>query len=225
MKKVSILFVFLLFLPHLTYCETDSAKPGSATNSTEEGVIFKIPFRKVLEGDWSWLREVPDDWRVIDKALEIKMEPIPEGGVRNILFRKPPKEADGPFVVTVEVKAMQPFRNQYQQAGLYWMQDDKFQFKFVLENIDGQICVFPGNKPLKTEHVVLRLRIDGTQVVAEYQPEATGEFFKAFEAQLPERNDATDRIAIQCWHGPADAEVWTRFQKFSITKPGQLESE
>ena len=214
MKKASFTLLFLFVLPLFAYCATDPA-----TDSTAEGVIFKAPFRKALQDGWSWLREVPDQWRISDEGLEIKMEPLPGDGARNILFRKPPKEADGEFVVTVEIKALQPFTNPFQQAGLYWMQNDNLKFKFVMENIDGQLCVFPGNKPLEKEHVVLRLRFEDSQIVAEYQPDGTGDFLKAFEAPLPERNDETDRISLQCWHGPADAEAWIRFQKFSITKP------
>ena len=213
MKKFSFLFVFLFVLPLFAYSATDCAEDDCAG----EGVIFKDPFRKQLKDGWAWIREVPNDWRITDEALEIKMEPMRQDGVRNILFRKPPKKEEGPFVVTVEVKAVQPYTNQYQQAGLYWMQDDKLRFKFVLELIDGELFVFPGKKPLETAHVVLRWRVDGTQIISEYQPDATGEFLKAFEVDLPEeRNDEADRIALQCWHGPADAESWTRFQKFTI---------
>ena len=204
-RKASLAFAFLLAFPLFAY--------------TAGEVIFEEPFDKELRDGWSWLREVPDDWRITDEALEIKMEPLQQEGARNILFRRPPKKADGAFVVTVELKALQPYSNQYQQAGLYWMQDGKLGFKFVLEIIDGELCVFPGKKPLETEHVVIRLRIDGPQVVAEYQPNAAGEFHKAFEATLPERNDETDQISLQCWHGPAETESWMRFQKFSITKP------
>ncbi|MCL2623497.1 MAG: hypothetical protein FWD31_07515 [Planctomycetaceae bacterium] len=221
MKKASLTFVFLFVFPLLTCGAADE----TVCDCAEEGVIFKDPFRKELQDGWTWLREVPEDWRITDEALEIKMEPLPGDGARNILFRKPPKEADGAFVATVEIKAVQPYTQQYQQAGLYWMQDDKLRFKFVMENIDDQFCVFPGNKPLEKLHVVLRLRIDGTQIVAEYQPEAKGEFLKAFESQLPDRNDETDRIALQCWHGPENAESWIRFQRFTITKPEKPESE
>ena len=216
MKKISLLFVCFFVFPLFAYSATDCTDNDCA----EEGVIFKDPFRKELRDGWAWVREVPKDWRITDEALEIKMEPMRQDGVRNILFRKLPKKEEGPFVVTVEVKAVQPYTNQYQQAGLYWMQDDKLRFKFVLELIDGKLCVFPGNKLLETAHVVLRWRVDGTRIVAEYQPGATGEFLKAFEANLPEeRNDETDRIALQCWHGPADTESWTRFQKFTISEP------
>ena len=210
MKKVFISFVLpLLFL----------IAPLCASSATDDGAVFEAPFRKAVLDGWSWIREVPDHWRILDKGMEIKMEPIPEEGVRNILFRKVPKKADGPFVVTVEVKALQPYTNQYQQTGLYWMQGDELKFKFVLERIDGDLYVFPGKKPVKTEHVVLRLRIDGTKIVAEYQEEATGEFQNAVETQLPDRNDETDRISLQCWHGPPGTESWVRFQRFSIDKP------
>jgi len=210
MKKVSFPVAFLLIFSLFAH----------AIAVADDGIFFEDPLQKKLKDGWTWLREVPDHWRITDNALEIKMEPRSGDNVRNILFRKPPKKDAGSFDVTVDVKALRPYTNQYQQAGLFWMQEDKTKLKFVMELIDGQLYVFPGKKPLQTEHVVLRLRIDGTKVVGEYQPDAKGEFFQAFEGQLPERNDATDQIALQCWHGPADAETWIRFQNFSIKKPG-----
>jgi hypothetical protein len=138
--------------------------------------------------------------------------------VRNILFRKPPKIAEGNFVITVELKSLQPYSTQYQQAGIYWMQGERYRLKFVMERIDGRLVVHPGNQPLETEHVVLRLRIEGNTAIAEFQPGATGEFREAFRRDLPERSDATDRIGLQCWHGPADKETWIRFMNFSITR-------
>jgi len=183
-------------------------------------VIFEEPFAKELRPGWSWIREVPDGWRIKDGGLEIKMENLSmaKEGWRNLLYRKAPKQEEGPFTVSVEVKALQPYTNQYQQAGLYWMQNGQLRFKFVLEIIDGTVLVHPSNKPLEAEHVVLRLRIDGRRVIAEYQPNAVGEFLPAFEAQLPERNDDTDQISLQCWHGPENTEAWIRFKQFVIEK-------
>ena len=207
MKKVLPAFVFLLLF-HVFVCSAETK-------------IFEDPFREKLQDGWTWLREVPEDWRVTKEGLEIKMIPTPDTDrdVRNILFRKPPKITDGNFTITVELKASQPYGTQYQQAGIYWMQGDRYRVKFVMEMIDDKLCVFPGNKPLETEHVVLRLLVEGNTAVAEFQPNATGEFQEAFRRELPERDDNTDRIGLQCWHGPADKETWIRFSNFSITKP------
>ena len=174
-----------------------------------------------LQAEWTWLHEVPANWRITEEGLEVKMIPTPNTGtdVRNILFRPMPKIAEGDFTVSVEVKASQPYCTQYQQTGLYWMQGDRTAFKFVMERIDGRLCVFPGDKPLETEHTVLRFRVVGNEVIAEHQPNATGEFIEAFRRALPPRNDETDRIGLQCWHGPADKETWIQFRKFEITKP------
>ena len=216
MKKVFLLFAFLLAFPFFVH-------------SAEEA-FFEDPLRGELKDGWTWLREVPDNWRITDEGLDIRMEPLPEGGWRNILRRDVPKVADGPFDITVEVRGLQPYTNQWQQAGLFWMQGDNYRVKFILEIIDGILCVFPnsGGGPaataLETEHVVLRFRIDGRQLIAEYQPNATGEFLRAFERELPPRNDELDGISLQCWHGPAGSESWSRFTNFSITKPGQLPS-
>ena len=198
--------LFLLILPFVVHAQ--------------ERTLFEEPFDEKLKEGWTWLREVPSDWRIREKALEIKMEPMPEGNrVRNILYRKPPVSAEGPFTISVEVNVLQPYSNQFQQAGLYWMQGTDLRYKFVMERIDGELFVFPGKVPIEAEHVVLRWRIDDTKIISEFQPKGTGEFRKAHEHTLPNRNDAIDRIALQCWHGPANAESWTQFKNFKITRP------
>ena len=209
-KKVLPAFTFLLLLPTLAYAA--------------ETKVFKDTFAEwvgKLQNEWTWLHEVPENWRITKEGLEVRMIPTPNTGtdIRNILFRKAPRIAEGNFAITLEVKSLQPYCSQFQQAGIYWMQGDRYRIKFVMERIDGRLCVWPGGMPLETEHVVLRLRIEGNQAIAEFQPNAVGEFREAFRRDLPPRNDETDRIGLQCWHGPADKETWIRFMRFEITKP------
>jgi hypothetical protein len=228
-KKVFFAVVLLLSPVLLKLCGCSRQHPVSTIEEqaysndpafigAADTAIFEEPFREKLRDGWAWIREVPNDWRINNDALEIKMEPLPPDGARNILFRTPPPKNEGAFIVTVEVDTTQPFSNQFQQAGLYWMQGDKLIMKFVMERIDGELCVFPSKLPLETEHVVLRWRVDGSRVIAEFQPKAEGEFRTAFEAELPERDDETDKISLQCWHGPAESDVWARFLRFSISK-------
>ena len=51
--------------------------------------------------------------------------------------------------------------------------------------IDGKVYVFPGKKPMDAKTVQLRLVVDGDKVVAQYRPDAQGEFLTAFEGPLP----------------------------------------
>lgn len=202
MKYVSSLF--LLFAAAVAPCVF-------AADALEEN------FRNGLADGWSWIREVPDQHRFAEGGgLEIKMEPNPEGGIRNILVRKAPEIAMGRFIVELEVDSDTPFSNQFQQVGLYWLQGDDLKFKFVKEFIDGELFVFPGKQPLATQRVTLRLEIDGRQLTAYYKPAGDAEFVKSCEAMLPQRSDETDRIAIQCWHGPADSVCWTKLVAFRI---------
>jgi len=209
MKKVLPAFALLLLLPAFVYAT--------------ETKVFSPTFGEwvgKLQNEWTWLHEVPENWRITKEGLEIRMVPThgPDRFVQNILFRPAPRIAEGDFAITLEVKSLQPYCTQFQQAGIYWMRGDRYRVKFVLEIIDGQVLVWPGGMPLETEHVVLRLRIEGNQAIAEFQPNATGEFREAFRRALPEpRNDETDRIGLQSWHGPADKETWVRFMRFEIT--------
>jgi len=209
-KRVLPALTVLLLLPTFVYAT--------------ETRVFKDTFAEwvgKLQNEWTWLHEVPENWRITKEGLEVRMIPTPNTStdVRNILFRQAPRIAEGDFTITLELKSLQPYCSQFQQAGIYWMQGGRTAFKFVMERVDGRLCVVPSYLPLETEHTVLRLRIVGNQAIAEFQPNATGEFREAFRRDLPPRNDETDRVGLQCWHGPADQdkETWIRFMRFEIT--------
>ena len=190
----------------------------SPLRAEEDSIVFDEKFKEKLQDGWYWIREVPDQHVFRNDAMEIKMEPNPSEGIRNILVRKVPKKEDGPFVIQLEVDSEMPFADQYQQVGLYWLNGDELRFKFVKEFIDGELYVFPGKKPLKTQRVTLRLLVDGNNVIGFCKPHGTEKFEKVYEAALPDRNEE-DRISIQCWQGPQDGKFWTRLIRFQILRP------
>lgn len=177
---------------------------------------FNEEFAGKLQDGWSWIREVPENYRFTKDALEIKMEPNPGEGIRNILVRKAPKESEGSFTVQLDVDCDKAFSNQYQQVGIYWLNGENLKFKFVKEFIDGKLYVFPGKKPLQTQRVTLRLHVDGKKITCSFKPHGATEFEKVHEETLPERDDENDRISIQCWHGPVEEPCWTRLNRFQI---------
>ena len=125
-----------------------------------------------------------------------------------------PDRSTGVWAIEVTITSKSEPTQQYEQTGIYWMQNDKLVFKFVKERIDGKLYVFPGKKPMEAQTVQLRLIVDGEKVTAQYRPDAKGEFLTAFEGKLPKPGN--DQVGVQCWHGPTDAEHWIRFDDFRV---------
>ena len=180
---------------------------------------FEEPFDKELKPGWSWLRETPGKWKIVDSGLEILMEPEHGNAAKNVLWRKAPDRSAGVWAIEVTITSKSEPTNQYEQTGIYWMQDDKLVFKFVKERIDGKLYVFPGKKPMDAKTVQLRLIVEGEKVTAQYRPDAKGDFITAFEGKLPKQGN--DQVGVQCWHGPTDAEHWIRFDDFRVLKKSE----
>ena len=187
---------------------------GTAAQAAEFSPVFEESFDKELKPDWSWLRESAGKWKIVDGGLEILMEPEHGNAAKNVLWRKAPDRSTGVWAIEVTITSKSEPTQQYEQTGIYWMQNDKLVFKFVKERIDGKLYVFPGKKPMEAQTVQLRLIVDGEKVTAQYRPDAKGEFLTAFEGKLPKPGN--DQVGVQCWHGPTDAEHWIRFDDFRV---------
>ena len=144
----------------------------SLVQAAEFTPIFEESFDKELMPGWSWLRESPGKWKLVDGGLEILMEPEHGNAAKNVLWRKAPDRSAGVWAIEVTITSKSQPTNQYEQTGIYWLQNDKLVFKFVKERIDGKVYVFPGKKPLNAKTVQLRLIVEGDKVTAQYRPNA-----------------------------------------------------
>ena len=82
------------------------------------------------------------------------------------------------------------------------------------ELVDGRLLIIPGRKPMTSRSVQLRLTVTADKYVAQYRPNAKGEFKTASTGKLPAPRN--DQVSIQCYNGPASAEHWIRFDDFRI---------
>ncbi len=177
-------------------------------------VVFADPLTgKPTEG-WSWLREHPGYWRPTERGLEIRVEPGLAATVKNALVRPAPDRSKAKYAIEVTVEFTAPPTKQYEQGGITWYQGDKPVFKLVHEHIDGKDYVIPGKKPADDRLVRLRLVVSAGEYVAQYRLGTTGEFSTAATGKLPAGED--EKVSIQCYQGPADAEHWVRFSDFKI---------
>jgi hypothetical protein len=183
----------------------------------EKETIFEDKFEGRLKEGWVWKRENPKGYRFVRSKLEVLMEPFADQEARNVLSRLSPNRKSGTYQIELQFDAEMPFENQFQQVGIFWMQDEKVVFKFVREMIDGNVYIFPGKIPIEGESTFLRLTVSGDNVVAEFKTKEDGEYKPAFEGKLPTYAEG-ESVGIQCWHGPAKKEHWVKLRRFLIFK-------
>jgi hypothetical protein len=184
--------------------------------AAEPEVVFEDALKGKLGSGWEWLRENPKAWRHSDNGLEIRVEPGLAATVKNALLRPAPDRARGKYAIDLTVEFTSAPTQQYEQAGLTWYQGDKPAFKLVHEFIDGKTYVIPGKKPTETRLMQLRLVVTKDEYVAQFRPDAKGEFQTAGSGKLAPGTD--DKVSIQCYNGPADKDHWMRFSDFKVLK-------
>jgi hypothetical protein len=187
---------------------------ATTVRADEPKLIFEDKFDAKPDADWRWLRENPQRWRINDGALEIRAEPGLADTVKNALLRKAPDRASGTYAIEVTVTNTTPATQQYEQVGITWYVAGKPVFKLVHERIDGAMYIIPGKKPSSAKTMQLRLIVSKDRFVAQYRPDGKGEFQTAATGPLPPPNG--DEVSLQCYHGPADADHWMRFDDFRI---------
>ena len=190
--------------------------PIIKSKSDQQAVLFEDRFDGKLDEGWSWLRENSSAWRLRRGALEIQVEPGAAHNVKNALVRKAPDRSGGKFAIDVTVTNATKPTQQYEQAGITWYNDGKPVFKLVKELVDGKLIIIPGRKPMTSKTVQLRLIVTGGDFIAQFRPNAEGEFQTATTGKLPAPNN--DQVSIQCYNGPANAEHWIRFDDFRISR-------
>lgn len=181
-----------------------------------ESVLVEERFGREPGAPWSWLREVPEDWRVRDEALEICVRPGDAQTVRNALLRPAPDRSEGPYAVEVTLTHLEVPTGQFEQAGITWYTDGQPVFKLVKERVDGQLMIIPGRLPMTNATVQLRIVVSGNTWKAQFRPGGQGEFLTAGSGELPAPKD--DRISLQGYHGPESTRHRVRFEHFRILK-------
>lgn len=194
--------------------------PASAT---EPQLVFADSLKGKLGEGWTWLREDSNAWRNTPQGLEIRVQPGDKDTVKNALMRAAPDRARGKYALEVTVEYLSRPTVRFEQGGLTWYRDNKPVGKLVHEFIDGKayaVANLPPNKLGKelAENPLIRLRFIVTKdrYYTQFCPGAAGEFHQLADGNLPAGAD--EKISIQCYNGPANAEHWMRFSDFKILK-------
>jgi hypothetical protein len=209
---------------------------AAAPGSKEAHVLFEDAFDKdALKDGWRWHRENPETWRLRDGGLEIRVEPGRGETVKNVLWRDASDLGKGAYAFEVTVTNHTAPTTQWEQAGLILYRAGVPVAKVGKELVDGKLCIIPGEVPMDAATVRLRLVVKRDDYVAQYQPDARGEFKTAAAGRIVGgRNipaagklptaaaNSGDQVSLQCFEGPPDAEHWIRFDDFRVTQEERL---
>jgi len=195
-------------------------------------ILFQDDFTGKLGEGWSWVREHPAGWRVLERGLEVRIEPGnmwgPANNASNVLVRPAPSTDGGPLEVSINVDN-QP-TEQYEQVDLVWYYDDSHMVKIGHELVDGKLSIVMGREendrtrtiaiiPLAAAAVQLRMIVRENRVRGQFRAVGSAAWHDAGECDLPAHGPA--KISLQCYQGPAGVEHWARLTEFRIRRLSQ----
>jgi len=196
---------------------------GVRVAGSEPQLPFADPLKGKLGAGWTWLREDTEAWRNSPQGLEIRVLPGNKDTVKNALMRPAPDRSRGKYAIEVTAEYLASPTKNFEQGGLTWYQGNKPVGKLVHEFIEGKpyaITNWPPNelgKKLAEDPLIrLRLIVMKDSYSTQFRSGATGEFRDLSSGKLPPGAD--EKISIQCYNAPPDAEHWMRFSDFKILK-------
>ena len=192
-----------------------------------ETVLFRDMFQGKLADGWTWRREVPGQWRIGDRGLEVHVLPGnmwgPANDAKNLLMRRPP---ENPQRTSLEVTASvwnHP-THQYEQVDLTWYFDDSNMVKVGEELVDGKLSIVMGREekdrtrtisitPLDSEAVQLRYIVKANQIRGFFKtPKA--DWREVGHCDIPAKGEP--HICLQFYQGEEGNDHWARVSEVSV---------
>jgi hypothetical protein len=193
-----------------------------------EKVLFEENFTDAPDKGWSWLREIPNHWKIDKERNELLISPVwSEGNMKNIPLRAVPDVHESPLAIEVHIEHVPT--GDYEYAGLIWYYDDK---NFVVirkgpHGDDGKLLSLvwrkadegdgPASAPKKVifnePGVDLRMVIAGGKAQGWYRATSTDQWQSLGEVDLPGSGPA--QVGFRTGNGESK-QSWARFSKFRI---------
>jgi len=217
-------FALLVMLASGPWTAQSAEPPG-------EKVLFEENFTDAPGNGWSWLREIPDHWRIDKDRKELLIRPVwAVNGLKNTLLRALPDGNKGPLAIEVHIDHAP--QADYELSGLIcYFDDDNFLHisrELMGNNRDGKVRLFMGvlkagqrmPRPMPKDvdyndsGVDLRLVISQKTATGWYRTSSTEEWQLIDELEMP--SAATAKIGFRTGNGEEDKPSWVRFSKFRI---------
>ncbi|MEI7729793.1 MAG: DUF1080 domain-containing protein [Verrucomicrobiota bacterium] len=205
--------------------------PIAKLTKTSQG-LFHDDFKHRLADGWSWLREDQQAWRVMERGLEVRVQPGNMWGkandARNVLVRPLPKASAAPLEISVVFSNAPTAR--WEQADLVWFYDKGNMIKLGQELVADRLTVVMGREendrprtiaivPLDDYTVALRLQVVSNLVRGQFRTRYWPQWRDVGECDLPVKGlpqETEPKASLQFYNGPTNAEHWIKANDFAV---------
>ena len=210
----------------------------SAQSAYGQGVLFEDAFDTALSDQWHVSGLDPDDYRVHDGGLEVRVKPVAKGESRPMLFVNLPFTTNDTVIASVDVTVVGEGLRRGEMAGLSLTHNGGPEFTVRKTNIDGFSVFAPGEDefigqpgeegdpsqytvkywPANASFGPLKVIVRGDYAYFQVGPSSTGEYRTFFHSAIQEANDGLG-FGLTVDGGDDDGERWVRFDNFRVTGP------
>jgi beta-xylosidase len=211
-----------LLFPVILGCVAWTAR---AADLPGEKVLFEENFADASGKDWTWLREIPNHWKIDKERKELLISPVwSEGNMKNIPLWTVPDVKTGSLAIEVHIEH-EP-TGDYEYAGLIWYIDDKnyVAIRNGPHGEDGKVmwvmrCKVgkvesPSKVTYNAQSVDLRMVITGAKAEGLYRPSSADEWHSMGEVEMPNGDPA--KVGFRTGNGDGPKPSWAHFSKFRI---------
>lgn len=193
-----------------------------------EKVLFEENFTDPPGKDWSWLRELPQHWKIDKDRHELLISPVwAEGNLKNIPLWTIPDLKDGSLAIEVHLDHVPTGEYEYAGLILYFDDNNYVAIRKGPHGDDGRILTLlqrkagvqdrpPSSKDLIFNEPVVDLRmvIAGGKAQGWYRASSTDQWQSLGEVDLPGTGPA--KVGFRTGNGDGPKPSWARFSKFRI---------
>lgn len=202
-----------------------------------QDVLFEDAFDDELSDQWQPVGLDPDDYRIVDGGLEVRVKPVADGEPSPMLKVNLPFTTDGTVVASVDVTIVGDALGRGEQAGLCLTGPNGPLFTVRKTNIDGYHVFAPGEPefigqpgeegdpsnytvkywPANESFGPLRVTVRGDYAYFQVGPSADGEYRTFFHTAIREGDEGMG-FGLCVRGGTGDGERWVRFDNFRVER-------
>ena len=209
----------------------------AAGQPERDRVVFQDDFKTGLSPKWKAVGLKPEDFRVRDGGVEMRVRPGKLGADTPMLKVTLPLAATDSFIGSVKVTPLTEFTADGETAGLFFLDDTGWEVAAKKERGGGKTGFAPGKyrfagrpgeegdpakytvayDPAAREAGPLRIIVSQGYAFFQVGPSAGGEYKNYFHSAI--RREAGDRgFGLAAAGAPPGADHWVRFEQFRVTR-------